>query len=122
MTNDPFPRNTINRPADLSATIDWAANELPGDLAGKAGTEATFVFGHSFGAFSTFAGGGVDVDYDAPLASCTSDCDAYAEPGVEDALRAGFGDPRVVAIAPQAPPSCPHTPKASYAISRCPRC
>ncbi len=77
------------------------------DLAGKADTSAIFVFGHSFGGYTTFASGGVDNDIDAALEDCegsdSASCEYLADSGVEAAYRDGFGDPRVVALAPQAP-------------------
>lgn len=106
-TSDPFPRNVINRPADITAVIDWAAAGLPGDLEGQAMTDRVFLFGHSFGAYTTFAAGGVDLDGDAVTADCTTGCEPYMEPGVPEALAADLGDPRIVAIAPQAPALVP---------------
>lgn len=103
----PFPRNTLNRPADITATIDWAESELPGDLSGQARTDRVFLFGHSFGAYTTFAAGGVDLDYAGLVASCEVGCEPYMEPGVEEALSRDMGDSRIVAIAPQAPSLVP---------------
>ncbi len=108
MMFDAFPNIAINRAADITAAIDWAADSLPGDLAGKARTDEVFMFGHSFGAYTTFAAGGVDLDYDTMVASCAGDsCDAYMASGVEAALQADLGDPRIVAIAPQSPALVP---------------
>ena len=105
---DPFTLVGLNRPIDVSAIIDEFESGLVGDeLAGKADTSRVFLFGHSFGGYTTFAGGGADVDFDAMEADCegvmSEECDVLADPNVEAAYRAGFGDPRVVALAPQAP-------------------
>ncbi len=108
-TPDPFSRSALDRPNDISTIIDEFESGLAEDeLAGKADTSAVFVFGHSFGGYTTFASGGVDFDTDAALQSCedtpdSADCQVLGDPAVEAAYREGFGDPRVVALAPQAP-------------------
>jgi predicted dienelactone hydrolase len=106
---DPFASIALNRPHDISAVIDAMADGPSGSsLAGAARTESVFLFGHSFGAYTTFAGGGVDLDFDALVASCEAEsCDLYAEAAIAEAFGAGFGDTRVVAIAPQAPALVP---------------
>jgi predicted dienelactone hydrolase len=105
---DPFTLVGLNRPIDISAIIDEFESGLVDDeLEGKADTSRVFLFGHSFGGYTSFAGAGADVDFDELEASCegvtSESCDLLMEPNVEAAYRAGFGDPRVVAIAPQAP-------------------
>jgi predicted dienelactone hydrolase len=105
---DPFTRSALDRPNDITAIIDEFESGLASDdLAGKADTSNVFLFGHSFGGYTTFTAGGADVDFDTLNADCdgsTSDaCQVLAEPDVEAAYRAGFGDPRIVALAPQAP-------------------
>jgi predicted dienelactone hydrolase len=105
---DPFTLVALNRPIDISAIIDEFESGLVDDeLEGKADTSRVFLFGHSFGGYTSFAGAGADVDFDELEASCegvtSESCDLLMEPNVEAAYRAGFGDPRVVAIAPQAP-------------------
>lgn len=105
---DPFSRSALDRPNDITAIIDEFESGLEGDpLAGKVDTSAVFVFGHSFGGYTTFAAGGADADYDAAAEGCESstsaDCQVLENPDNEAAYRAGFGDPRVVALAPQAP-------------------
>ncbi|MEZ4444636.1 MAG: hypothetical protein R3B72_36515 [Polyangiaceae bacterium] len=101
---DPFATVVVNRPHDVSAVIDWVASDLSRDLPGLvADTDAVFLFGHSIGGFTTFAGAGVDLDVVSLAADCTEpNCAIYADPEVARALTS-FGDPRVVAIAPQAP-------------------
>ncbi len=105
---DPGTRSALDRPNDITAIIDEFESGLAGDeLAGKADTSSVFVFGHSFGGYTTFAAGGADADFDAANEDCagsmSASCEVLADPDVETAYRAGFGDPRVVAIAPQAP-------------------
>jgi len=105
---DPFARVALDRPFDITAIIDEFESGLIGDeLEGKADTSRVLLFGHSFGGYTAFTAGGVDVDFDALSANCegttSDDCNVLADPNVEAAFRAGFGDPRIVAIAPQAP-------------------
>jgi predicted dienelactone hydrolase len=107
MTSDPFGRIALDRPLDISAILDWLEDGADGDaIAGVAATERTFLFGHSFGGYTTFAGGGVDLDMTALEARCEEDeCD---DPALREAIAAGFGDSRIVAIASQAPALVPY--------------
>jgi predicted dienelactone hydrolase len=106
---DPGALVALNRPLDISAIIDELESGLAGDdLEGKAGIDlGVFLFGHSFGGYTTFTAGGADVDYDSFASACETetspDCDVLTDPNVETVYRAGFGDPRIVALAPQAP-------------------
>lgn len=105
---DPFTRSALDRPNDITAVIDAFESGLSGDeLEGKADTSSVFLFGHSFGGYTTFAVGGADVDFDEIESDCTdmmsASCDVIADPDVEAAYRAGFLDERIVALAPQAP-------------------
>jgi len=107
-TPDPFARSALDRPNDITAIIDEFESGLSGDdLAGKADTSGVFLFGHSFGGYTTFTVGGAEVDFDSLNEGCdrvtSDDCDVLSDPNVEAAFRAGFIDPRVVALAPQAP-------------------
>jgi predicted dienelactone hydrolase len=69
--NDPFARVALDRPNDITAIIDAFESGLSGDeLAGKADTSATLLFGHSFGGYTAFAGGGADADFDVLAADC----------------------------------------------------
>ena len=107
-TSDPFARIMVNRPADIIASLDWLEEDAPGDLLGAGDLSNVFLFGHSFGGYTTFAVGGGALDVDALIAGCAGeDCDIYAEEAVETALRDGFADPRIDAIAPQAPALIP---------------
>ena len=104
----PAARTTLDRPNDITAIIDEFESGLSGDdLEGKADTSQVYVVGHSVGGYTAFAAAGADVDFDAFIAGCdgttSESCDLLANPNIEAAYRAGFGDPRVVAIAPQAP-------------------
>lgn len=107
-TTDPFASNAANRPADITALIDWVDAELGGDVAELgARTDEVFLFGHSFGAYTTFAAGGVDLDVTGLEAACTEpDCSIYADAEVSAHL-ADLGDSRIAAIAPQAPALVP---------------
>ena len=106
---DPISLVALDRPTDITAIIDEFESGLSGDeLEGKADVDGgVFLFGHSFGGYTTFTAGGADVDYDAFSAGCegmmSENCDVLTDPNVEAAYRAGFGDPRIVALAPQAP-------------------
>ena len=107
-SSDPRALAVLNRPNDITAIIDEFESGLEEDaLEGKADTSQVYVFGHSFGGFTTFAVGGADLDFDAFSAGCegttSESCDLLADPDIEAAYREGFADPRVVAIAPQAP-------------------
>ena len=107
-SRDSAARTALDRPNDITAIIDEFESGLSGDdLEGKADTSRVYVVGHSVGGYTAFAAAGADVDFDEFIAGCegtTSEaCDLLADPNIEAAYRAGFGDPRVVAIAPQAP-------------------
>ncbi len=103
-TEAPVARINVDRPNDITATIDWAEAGFAGEIAGlEAATAEVFVFGHSYGAFTTLASAGADLDVGYLEAGCMAeDCDVYADPDIRAAL-GSFGDPRVVAVAPQAP-------------------
>ena len=106
---DPLTRSALDRPNDVTSIIDEFESGLSGDdLAGKADTSAVFMFGHSFGGYTSFALGGANVDVDAANADCdgassSPSCDVFADPNAEAAYGAGFLDSRIVALAPQAP-------------------
>jgi predicted dienelactone hydrolase len=107
-----FAANTLNRVTDITAVLD-ALETGPGDdaLDGLSDLEQVFLFGHSFGAYTTLAVGGADIDFDALQAGCSSygdgSCEFLAQAEVETAFRDGFGDARVDAIGPQAPALVP---------------
>ncbi|MGB5813407.1 MAG: hypothetical protein WBG86_22925 [Polyangiales bacterium] len=108
-TSTPGARTQLNRPSDVTGIIDWLESGLiDDDLSGTADTSRVFLIGHSAGASTAFTSGGATPDFDALTAGCdaqnpSESCLVYAEPDVEAAFRAGLSDPRVVAIAPQAP-------------------
>lgn len=95
----------VNRPSDVSAMLDELEAGFGGDeLASAADVEHVFLFGHSFGGYTTFATGGVRLDMDELLAECSGDdCLFLEQPEVADAIATGIADPRIDAIAPQAP-------------------
>lgn len=107
-TPDPGTRSSLDRPTDITAVIDAFESGLDGDpLAGKAVTSEVYVYGHSFGGYTTFAKAGAPIDVDQQLEACegsdSASCDVIDTPDNEEAFREGFLDPRVVALAPQAP-------------------
>jgi predicted dienelactone hydrolase len=104
-TASPFIQSAVNRPHDLSQILDEADGGFAGDEVGAAADlSRVFVFGHSFGGYTTFSIGGATLDYAKLLDACTaSDCTYLEHPEVAAAFAEGFGDPRVDAIAPQAP-------------------
>ncbi|HMV67523.1 MAG TPA: hypothetical protein PKA64_11785, partial [Myxococcota bacterium] len=102
---EPFIRLLLDRPADVRAELDAVEAGLEGVTADA---ERVLVFGHSFGGYTTLAVGGAGLDMTGYAALCDGveddpDCDLLADPAVVDALATGLGDPRVDAIAPQAP-------------------
>jgi predicted dienelactone hydrolase len=104
-TPDPFVIVAVNRPKDISAILDEADGGFAGDpVATATDLDSVFVFGHSFGGYTTLSVGGATLDYDAAQAACTgAECQFLEDPEVVEAFEQGFGDPRVDAIAPQAP-------------------
>ncbi len=108
----PFAQNTLYRVTDVSAVLDAVENGSTGaEFDGRADTERVFLFGHSFGGYTTLASGGADFDYAGLLANCASyddgSCEFLELDEVETAFTAGFGDDRIDAIAPQAPALVP---------------
>ena len=101
----PFPRILLNRPFDVSAVIDGLETGLgQPELSKRADTSRVFVMGHSLGGYTALAAAGADMDVGRLTASCRgAGCELLVDPQIAAAYQAGFGDPRVVAIAPQAP-------------------
>lgn len=101
----PFDEVAVKRVTDISAMLDAAPGGFGVDaLRGRVDIDDVFLFGHSFGAYTTLVAGGGSLDYDRLLATCGEDECAYlANDDVEAAIRAGLGDDRIDAIAPQAP-------------------
>lgn len=103
-----FFQNTLQRPQDISALLDTVSAGITPELQGQADMEHVFLFGHSFGGYTTFASAGGAVDLAAFDAACDGededpDCLTLSNPAVRDALGGGFADDRIDAIAPQAP-------------------
>ena len=100
-----FQENAVHRPLDISAVLDEADGGFAGDeVAAASDLDHVFVFGHSFGGYTTLSVAGATLDYATLVADCEADeCDYLADPEVEDAFAQGFADARVDAIAPQAP-------------------
>lgn len=105
----PYTRSMLTRPLDVSAVLDWLESGLAGDpLEGVTDTSRVFLFGHSFGGYTTLAAAGADVDVDALVAGCAGSDEPgcvllLADPDLEAALRTDFGDPRIDAIGLEAP-------------------
>jgi predicted dienelactone hydrolase len=107
-----FAANMLNRVTDISAVLDALDSGLSDEAVdGLSDMENVFLFGHSFGAYTTLAVGGADIDFDTLEAGCASygdeSCEFLAQAEVEQAFRDGFGDSRVDAIGPQAPALVP---------------
>lgn len=108
-TTAPYTRTMLNRPLDIRATLDWLESGLSGDpLEGVADTSRVFLFGHSFGGYTTLAAAGADVDVDALLTGCEGSVDPgcrllLADLDLQAALGADLADPRIDAIGLQAP-------------------
>ncbi|MCA9686718.1 MAG: hypothetical protein KC457_31420, partial [Myxococcales bacterium] len=102
---DSFLKIAVRRPLDVRAVLDEADKGFAGDeVAAATDMSRVFLFGHSFGGYTTFVVGGAALDYQQFLDGCVLDeCDYLAEPEVIDAFAEGFADPRIDAIAPQAP-------------------
>lgn len=107
-TTAPFTVTMLHRPLDISAILDWLESGLSGDpLEGVADTSRVFLFGHSFGGYTTLAAAGADLDVDHVIAGCEGSTDVgcttlLADPELQAALRTDFGDPRIDAIGLQA--------------------
>lgn len=105
---DSFLQSAVDRPQDVRATLDALEAGFDGQLPGIGDTGSTFVFGHSFGAFTTLAISGAPFDLDnlsgvCPPDSTSPDCMLVNRDDVRDLAEGGFGDDRVDAISPQAP-------------------
>ncbi|MEM1417202.1 MAG: alpha/beta fold hydrolase, partial [Myxococcota bacterium] len=102
MRLDSFVQIALNRPQDVTATLDWLEDDA--ELGTAADLDSVVLYGHSFGGYTTFAAAGARVDAAALQANCEArgDCDEYTE-DVIAAFTAGLGDPRIDAIVPQAP-------------------
>ncbi|NJK33442.1 MAG: hypothetical protein HC927_14140 [Deltaproteobacteria bacterium] len=108
--SDSFVQVAVNRPLDISAVLDEADGGFAGDSVAQAtDLSSVFVFGHSFGGYTTLAVGGATLDYQIALSGCEpADCAYLEQPDVAERFAQGFGDPRVDAIAPQAPALIPN--------------
>lgn len=108
----PFAQVVLERVLDVSAVLDAveaAATETALDEVSD--TDRVFAFGHSFGGYTVLAAAGADYGFDGLVASCAGSDDASCEylenADVEAAFADGFGDERILAIAPQAPALVP---------------
>lgn len=104
LTGDGLPLAMVAalRPMDIRAVLD-AVDDGDGIFA-SGDTDDVFAFGHSFGGYTTFAVGAGGVDRGTLQGLCTGDSCAYLEdPDVIAAFDEGFQDPRIDALAAQAP-------------------
>lgn len=97
------------RPLDVEAVIDRAAAGFGlDDLEGRLDTDNVFLFGHSFGGFTSLVVGGAGYMLHEVQSSVCEDntspaCEFFSNPDVVDRVSKGFHDPRVKAIGLQAP-------------------
>lgn len=99
-------RIALDRPHDVSAVIDFFdGSASTNELATSARADRVFLFGHSFGGYTTLTSAGVDLDVEKMRSACAAlgACEALEAPGVIESFQAGFGDPRVAVAAAQAP-------------------
>lgn len=107
-SSEPIWRLFEIRPQDIGAVLDHA-DALPADhlLAGHLGPERALT-GHSFGGYTSLAGGGAGYAVDALVAACaetpeTEACQYVTAQDTQARYRAGFGDERVQALIPMTP-------------------
>ena len=101
------PETMFLRPQDASAVLD-AIEALPAEhlLHGLVG-DTIAMSGHSFGGYTSLAAAGANYPVDTFLAECANNlwpafvCQSLA--ASQDIFRAGFLDPRIDLIIPQAP-------------------
>jgi predicted dienelactone hydrolase len=98
-------RNMLNRPADVTAALDTLED---GTFAvGTPDLERVLLFGHSFGAWTTLATAGGNLDLSEWASGCENssepDCTLLADPEVRARLETDHTDARIDVIAPQAP-------------------
>jgi len=101
----PFLKVVIERPQDVSASIDWIEANEP--FASRTDTASTLVVGHSFGGYTALALAGARPSPDRVDPGCPDEedpsCPLFEDPDVQNLLADGFLDDRVAAIVPQAP-------------------
>lgn len=104
---DSFVQSAVDRPQDVSAALDWLEGSDDNPLEDRVDTDDVLMFGHSFGGYTSFAVAGAAPSLERMSAGCPDKdnpaCDAFDNPDFVDAIEAGFADPRVRAIVPQAP-------------------
>ncbi|MEM6931620.1 MAG: hypothetical protein AAF602_32110 [Myxococcota bacterium] len=104
---DPFLKSVIERPQDVSASLDWIETVVDDPLAGLGDTSSVLLVGHSFGGYTIFAAAGAPISADRIDPGCpdpdNSSCPLFEDPDVQALLATGFADDRVAALVPQAP-------------------
>lgn len=106
-TEDSFVQIMLHRPADVSATLDAVDAGITDALADHADMDRVFVFGHSFGGWTTFATRSA-IAADAFAQGCQPDdtdpdCALLNDPVQRDLLATGHIDDRVDLLGTQAP-------------------
>ena len=102
-----FVRVAIDRPVDVTATLDaLESGPLADAVAGAALVEQTVLFGHSFGGYTVFAAPGVAIDaagLGCAPGSADPDCAPLQDAAVSERFLTPTLDTRIRAIVPQAP-------------------
>ena len=112
----PLVEMLAQRPLDIQQTLDAiAASDV--DALARARTDQVVLFGHSFGAYTTLAIAGMKIENANLEFLCSDgqDCSIRNDDRYFRLITSGFRDPRVVAIAPQAPAFTRAAVFASYA-------
>ncbi|MEO0605244.1 MAG: hypothetical protein AAF211_27690, partial [Myxococcota bacterium] len=117
---DPFIKSVIERPQDVSASLDWIETVADDPLSGLGDTSSVLLVGHSFGGYTIFAAAGAQVSADRLDPGCPDpdnpNCPLFEDPDVQALLTSGFGDDRVAALVPQAPAIRSFAPEALTAL------
>jgi predicted dienelactone hydrolase len=121
----PFEEIAVKRVTDVSALIDAASDGFGlASLAGNVEDDNVFLFGHSFGAYTTLVAGGGTLDLSLLQATCDDrggeECAYLDNEDVAAAIEDGLGDERIVAIAPQAPAVASAFAEGGYAAINIP--
>ncbi|MEM7435285.1 MAG: hypothetical protein AAF436_09055 [Myxococcota bacterium] len=98
-----FERWILDRPADITASLDWLENPTLPEIAGRTDTSQVGLIGFSMGANGGYMLGGAELDREALRAACSpQDCPLLHVPEVDPAY-AALADSRIVAHIAQAP-------------------
>lgn len=99
----PVARWSVDRPNDITATLDWLEAPTDDALRDQARTDGVMLIGYSLGGYTGYASIGVDPDIDRVRGRCGGpSCALFDDPDVIAAFNAGFGDSRITAAVLQA--------------------